>query len=262
MFAIGVCVGSQDKFDQWAQRGIDLIGEPDTKVIALSGQPSIFVGYNRILSEARTLEGLEGLILIHEDVYIRDPDCLATLRNTFAEPDVGVVGVYGCVSPKSLAWHSQDDTRGAVEDARWMLVASNEPEDVTVLDGLFLALSPAAVAALDFDESRFDGWHGYDADICLQARKRRMRVRVEPIDVYHATKGTYGSRTSFVRTDLLFRAKWGDSGLLNPAARTWTVRPKVIGVALACAPVTAWIASRRSAIGRWRRSYEVKNRQR
>lgn len=45
-----------------------------------------------------------------------------------------------------------------------------------MVDGCILVLSPWAVANLRFDEERYSGFHGYDADICFEARSQGKRV--------------------------------------------------------------------------------------
>jgi GT2 family glycosyltransferase len=81
--------------------------------------------------------------------------------------------------------------------------------DVDAVDGLLLVLSPWAVRNLRFDEDRFTGFHGYDADICFQARAAGKRVVVDEIAVVHHTKGGYGDLDAYRRCDQAFRAKWG-----------------------------------------------------
>jgi 2-polyprenyl-3-methyl-5-hydroxy-6-metoxy-1,4-benzoquinol methylase len=77
-----------------------------------------------------------------------------------------------------------------------------------MIDGLIMVLSPRAVQQLRFDEQTFTGFHGYDADICFQARRAGMRVVVDDLEVIHHTKGGYGDPAAFLAADRAFRAKW------------------------------------------------------
>lgn len=258
MFGFGVCIGTESKYAQWAARGIAEVREPDTKVFEVRNQQSIFSAYNHLLDMAQAEPGLEGLVLIHEDVLIRDRDCLPTLRRHFTDETVGLVGVYGCQQPRRLSWHTEARTFGYVEEPRFLIAKSTKPVQVDVLDGLFLALSPRAVRTLRFDEARYSGWHGYDADICVQARSAGLKVLTDQIDVYHATKGSYGNRTAFLRTDLIWRAKWRGSPFLSPSSRTWDTVPGIRQIADSLTPVTAAVSKMRHQAGAWRADRRLK----
>ncbi len=82
--------------------------------------------------------------------------------------------------------------------------------EVEVVDALFLALSPWALRTLRFDESRpgFRGFHGYDADICCEARRRGKRVVVTEIDLVHHTRGGLGDQVAYRRADITWQRKW------------------------------------------------------
>jgi 2-polyprenyl-3-methyl-5-hydroxy-6-metoxy-1,4-benzoquinol methylase len=90
--------------------------------------------------------------------------------------------------------------------------------DVDTVDGLMMVLSPWAVRNLRFDDARFTGFHGYDADFCFQARRAGRRVVVDDIDVIHHTKGGYGDEQAFRRSDDAWRAKWITSRDSDPGA--------------------------------------------
>ena len=62
---------------------------------------------------------------------------------------------------------------------------------------------------LRFDEQTCTGFHGYDADICFQARAAGKRVVVDEIAVVHHTKGGYGDMAAYAACNAAFRAKWG-----------------------------------------------------
>ncbi|MCU1693582.1 MAG: strF [Frankiales bacterium] len=244
VFAVGVCIGNERKYSEVAALGLKEHAERDTVVLERREQPSIFAAYNSLLQEAQTIPDLEGLVLLHEDVLVRDRDWLNKLRAAFTDPEVGVVGVYGCRRPESLAWHTQASARGYVEETRFVIDKGRSREDVDVLDGLFLALSPRVVRDLTFDEHRFQGWHGYDADICLQARALGLRAMTEFVDLLHDAKGGYGDRVQFLRTDLLFRQKWRGSPFVSPHMKSWDTSTLGRTIALGSIPVRAAAAEK------------------
>ena len=56
--------------------------------------------------------------------------------------------------------------------------------EVDTIDGFMMTLSPWAVRELRFDED-LGQFHGYDFDICLQARAAGKKVVAEDIKVIH-----------------------------------------------------------------------------
>jgi GT2 family glycosyltransferase len=75
------------------------------------------------------------------------------------------------------------------------------------VDGFLLVLSPWAVRELRFDDE-LSAFHGYDADLCFQARARGKRVVVDDLEVVHHSYGGIGDREAWISADLAFRRKW------------------------------------------------------
>ena len=174
MLAYGVCIGSRERYEALAAPRLRDLGGV---VIEADDQRSICSAYNAILDAVADEPDIEGLVLLHEDVTIESAAFIAAIRAELADPDVAVVGAIGALRPSSLRWW-QGEGRGRVRDSTGLVDFGGGRHDVDVLDGLCLVLSPWAIAHLRFDESAFDGFHGYDSDICLQARAAGKRVRV------------------------------------------------------------------------------------
>jgi hypothetical protein len=213
MIAFAACIGSDEKFRTLAQPGLRMACEADSLVAEVTTDSSIFTAYNEVLEALAERDDLEALVLMHEDVEIVDSDFCGKLRRRLAEPDVAVVGVVGARAVTSLAWW-EGEGRGRCLETRGLVDFGGGCHDVDAVDGLLLALSPWAVRNLRFDEQRFSGFHGYDADICFQARAAGRRVVVDELAVVHHTKGGYGDTAAYAACDAAFRAKWG----LAPAA--------------------------------------------
>ncbi len=208
VIAFGSCIGSEVKYRRWAMPGLRLAAEPDSLVAEVTTQRSIFAAYNEVLDALAPREDLEALVLLHEDVEILDPGFCGAVRARLAEPDVAVLGVVGARRVSSLRWW-EGQGFGRVAETRGLVDFGGGAHDVETVDGLLLALSPWAVRSLRFDEETFTGFHGYDADLCFQARAAGRRVVVEDLAVVHHTKGGYGDVDAFVRSDRAWRAKWG-----------------------------------------------------
>jgi GT2 family glycosyltransferase len=116
----------------------------------------------------------------------------------------------------SLAWW-EGQGFGRVLESRGLVDFGGGAHDVDSVDGLLMVLSPWAVRTLRFDERSFHGFHGYDADICFQARAAGKRVVVEELAVVHHTKGGYGDLEAYRACDRAFAAKWAPAAARKSA---------------------------------------------
>lgn len=215
MIAFGTAVVSEAEYRAWAVPSIRRVAEADSLILAPRGHGALQTAYNRVLDEAGAHEDLEALVLLHEDVEIVDPAFLSKLRRRIAETDVAVVGVVGAQGVRSLAWW-EGDCFGAVAAPALhrpgrIRFPGGSTQDVDVVDGLLLALSPWAVRHLRFDEAFARDFHGYDVDLCFQARALGRRVVVDDLAVvHHATWAPrYGEQ--WVRAAVALKRKWGAS---------------------------------------------------
>jgi SAM-dependent methyltransferase len=204
MLAYGVCIGSRERYEKFAAPRLRDLGGV---VVEADDQRSICAAYNAILDAVADEPDVEGLVLLHEDVTIESAAFIAAIRAELADPDVAVVGAIGSLRPSSLRWW-QAEGRGRVRDSTGLVDFGGGRHDVDVLDGLCLVLSPWAIRHLRFDDSAFHGFHGYDSDICLQARAAGKRVRVTDLPITHHTHGGYGDAAAYARASAAFGAKW------------------------------------------------------
>ncbi|MFL6110645.1 MAG: glycosyltransferase, partial [Catenulispora sp.] len=172
-----------------------------------------FEAYNEVLDAVADLDGMDALVLLHEDVEITDPGFCARIRAALQQPDVAILGAVGARRVSGLAWW-EGETFGRVIESRGPIDFGGGTHDVETVDGLMLVLSPWAVRNLRFDAERFTGFHGYDADICFQARAAGRRVLVTDLPLVHHTKGGYGDLEAYRAADRAWREKW----LQPPAA--------------------------------------------
>ena len=219
MIAFAVCVGSHEKYRRYAAPGLQLACEPDSLIAEVTADTSIFAAYNEVLDALRGRDDLEALVLLHEDTEIVDTAFCAKLRARFADPEVAIVGVVGARGVTSLRWW-EGSGPGRVIETRGLVDFGGGCHDVDSVDGLLMALSPWAVDNLRFDAQRFTGFHGYDADICFEARSAGRRVVVDELAVVHHTKGGYGDEAAFKAQDAAWRAKWlpHTGAIATPAA--------------------------------------------
>lgn len=208
MFVYGVCIGTEEKYASFARLGLEAFAT-DSRRIEIRNQSSIFAAYNSILDEVLAMgPAIEGLILLHEDVELREP-IEAKLRNEFSDETVAIVGAIGGRGVESVRWSRAKDTFGHAPDTFY---GENDHgggfHDVDIVDGLLIAMSPWAVRTLRFDETTFSGFHAYDADISMQAGAAGRRVRVAEFELLHHTTGGFGDVRSHRESDDAFRKKW------------------------------------------------------
>jgi Glycosyltransferase like family len=200
MIAFGCSITEPEVYAQCAERGLRLVAEPGSKIIANSAAGSLFRSYNLIMDGASGLEDLEALVLVHQDAEIVDPDFCGKLREALADPDVGVVGCVGALDVRSIAWWEGSVTwasfthryrefgGGEVPAFSWS--ENGQPGysrtgQVDTIDGFVMGLSPWVVRNVRFDEGLGSQIHGYDLDFCLQVRELGRRVITADFRVIH-----------------------------------------------------------------------------
>jgi hypothetical protein len=205
-----VCVGPSDKFEKFAKPGVNLI-DPGAPLLVRYDQRSIFEAYNSMIDEALEL-GVSGLVLLHDDVALRDLEFPSKVSALFTDPSVGIVGAIGASGVKSVDWWLYD-THGRVEETELVIDFGRGTFDVEVVDGVLIALSSGAMRQLRFDAERYTGFHGYDSDIGMQARSAGLRVIVTDFELFHDSypHGKITDRAAWLRADRIWRRKWRGS---------------------------------------------------
>ena len=200
MIIFGCSITEPDIYAKCAEPGLRLVAEADSEIIANSAAGSLFRSYNLILDTAQDREGLEAVVLVHQDAEIVDPDFCRTLRQELADPDVGVVGCVGALDVRSIAWWEGSVTwasfnhryrefgGGEVPAFSWS--DNGQPGYartgvVDTVDGFVMVLSPWVVANVRFDEGLGSQIHGYDLDFCLQVREHGRKVVTADFKVVH-----------------------------------------------------------------------------
>ena len=200
MIVFGSAVTNAAVYRDCAEKGIELASEPDTLVVPRPAQGSIFSNYNAIMDEAAGIDGLEALVLLHQDAEIADPGFCAKLRTALSDPQVGVVGCVGSVGVRTIAWWEGSVTWASFIHRYTELGGGDVPSltwhegerppyarlgEVDTVDGFVLGLSPWVVQNVRFDESLGQLLHGYDFDFCLQVRSAGRKVVTADFKVIH-----------------------------------------------------------------------------
>jgi len=223
LIAFGSAITRPDIYRHAAEPGIRRVAEADSAIYPLDSIGSIFESYNRLLELAAERQDLEALVLVHQDAEIIDPDFCATVRQTLADPEVGVVGCVGAIGVRSIAWwegsvalasfvHRYDE-HGGGELAAFSWAWADAPPyarigEVDTVDGFLLVLSPWVVRNVRFDES-LGLLHGYDLDFCLQVREAGRKVVTADFRAIHNhSLVPFSDADSWIDAHIRIAEKW------------------------------------------------------
>lgn len=218
MLIFGCCVGPSGRFDRIAAPALRDVMLPEDELVRETGSDGICAAYNRILERARRTPGCEGVVLIHDDVEL-GPSAREALVGALRTPGVGVVGAVGGRDLYGGQWFKASVRAGYANDSTGLHRYGTPEADVDAVDGLLLALAPAAFTALAFDVAGLPAFHGYDTDICLRARDRGLRVLVTPLPYVHHDKGGVGDEGAFHSAQEHLRNVWHPRWIRDPTPR-------------------------------------------
>lgn len=161
------------------------------------------------------------LVLVHDDVLIRDRDWLHKLEKSLQQYDVvGLAGASNAVVKPPCLWHLMCDEasrRGSVTH-----VAENGKNTfptnfgkqgrVLILDGLFLAFNAKKIreSGAKFDETNPCIAHFYDIDFCLTCNSKKLKLGTSNIDVVHNSPGLKKYTDEWLSGQAWFMQKYND----------------------------------------------------
>jgi len=208
MIAYGCCAGSSGKFDTGLAPSLREHC-PGAPVIVRRDQKSICDAYNSIMDEAAALEGLTGLVLVHDDVVFRDAQAEAEIVRALSGPGVGVVGVVGGRGQRELSWWKSTALFGHVEHATHLDDYSRGTAEVDVVDGLLMAVSPWVVHHVRLDGRGYPAFHGYDGELCRLVKEKGRKVLVADIEIFHDCKPGPWGRPEYGQALVEWQRRWG-----------------------------------------------------
>lgn len=223
MIAFGSPITDPPLYNRACGPGIALAKEDDSVVLARASAGSIYKSYNVIMEEAAALDGLEALVLLHQDAEIVDRGFCAKVREALADPEVGLVGACGAKGVRSIAWwdgsvtwasftHRYEEFGGG--EVRAFTYADEERPpyaetgEVDAIDGFVMVLSPWVVRNLRFDES-LGNLHGYDFDFSLTVREAGRKVVTADLQmVHHHSLDLVSHPETWIQAHMTIAEKW------------------------------------------------------
>jgi len=197
MIVFGCAVTDESTFDRCFRPGYDRAAEADSMLIEDRDGGSVSAGYNRILERVGALDGVEAVVLVHQDLEILSADFCARVRAVLADPRVGLIGGAGSTEVAGLDWWDPGPIVGSYD---WIYDESGsrvtmeswdgfrEAEgivEVEAVDGMILVMPGPVARSLRFDAEIDPSAHGYDIDLSFQVRDAGLKVVVASLGIAH-----------------------------------------------------------------------------
>jgi GT2 family glycosyltransferase len=238
-----------DVYERCARPGIERARESDSIVMAHAAAGSVARSVNLMLDRAAALEGLEALVIVHQDAEIRASDFCARVRAVLADPDLALAGPVGVRGVRDIAWWDGELSWNSAPyrygeagggDLAWGQRAQQRPGEVDTLYGALMVFSPWAVRNLRCDES-VGLLHGYDFDLCRQARAAGRKVFSADLPVaHHHSLDLVGEIEIWVSAHMRAAALWDEEQPAEDAPDVaWKERARRAEAAAAAARLLA-----------------------
>ena len=173
---------------------------------------NIFSAYN----EGACRSDGDIICFVHDDVKFHTQNWGELIIAHFSDKTVGIVGIAGThflpVTP--CAWWEPDIfSQNLIQTYDGSGKKVHEKcnrffaDDAVALDGVFLCIPHRLFEVIKWDAETFQGFHGYDVDICLQILSAGYRVIVaQDILLEHNSRGSYSE--DFVKAQQKVFDKW------------------------------------------------------
>jgi len=199
MVSIIICSQYESLPDALLQNIADTVGV-QYEIIHIantSNQHSIFSAYNEGIKKSK----FAYLCFIHEDVLFRSNNWGEKLAVHLQQPDSGIFGLAGrdLVTRVPASWtvklpgvniiQSSSNGRKGTKKRFKPKNFNQTRRAVVLLDGVMLCMKRELMNSIKFDEN-FDGFHGYDFDICIQSAVKGLKNYVMyDITLEHFSRG-------------------------------------------------------------------------
>jgi tetratricopeptide (TPR) repeat protein len=192
-----ICSIDEAKFASVSATIAKRFGGHPHEVIRIPDASSLCEGYTRGLARSRG----DAVVFCHDDIDLVAPDAATRLAGHLTRFDL--VGVAGAerVSGPAVFWAGHPWLHGWVSyrqpgepdyEVTAMSLAGPVVAGIAALDGVFIACRREAALATGFDAATFDGFHLYDLDFSLRARRGGCQLAVAcDLGLVHASKGSY-----------------------------------------------------------------------
>lgn len=175
MISIIICSRSSDIPSSFRKNIESTVGV-DHEIIVIDNSEnkySIFAAYNRGIS----LSQYPYLCFVHDDVLFKTDSWGKKMIEHLNDPKTGIIGIAGgkIMAKTPAQWSNDSVCINIVQYKKDKIYTDKKPVDFSgnrqqaiLLDGVFLCMRRNLSEKIHFDET-FEGFHGYDYDICVQS---------------------------------------------------------------------------------------------
>lgn len=165
------------------------------------------------------------VLFVHDDIFISDNFLKEKCIKASEEYDVfGVAGGYGGLeisNDKPSLWHliskkhagfaghyseNEDPIKNPYSSC-WITNFGKSPQEVILIDGVFMGLNieKCLKANLLFDEKCPSRFHFYDLLLCVNAKRKNLKIGVFPFIIFHKSHGLKQLNEEFIQGDQYFK---------------------------------------------------------
>jgi GT2 family glycosyltransferase len=200
MISIIICSIIPERFRRVCDAYSRVFSGVHCEVIGVHDASSLAEAYNRAIPAAKG----DLLIFSHDDIDMVNPDFGPRLLGHMDHADL--VGIAGATRVPGGAWasaappfifgqiaHYSPDEKLFINGV-WG-VPSRRADGIKVMDGVFLCARRELAEKVLFDQTNFDGFHGYDMDFTFRAHLAGFRLAVGcDLCILHGSTGKWDKR--------------------------------------------------------------------
>jgi len=189
------------------------------ELVCIRDAKSMCEGYNRGMLLAKG----QYLIFCHDDIEFISNDITTALELSFKNSDIfGVMGTRLCLGLNfTMAGIPNIVGLWVEEKAKndFVIMASGVEGailcGIQTLDGVLIGAHRTVAQKLEWDETTFDGWHGYDVDFSYRAYRAGFNVTVTCIlPVIHYCQSDF-MNNDFLNAEIKFFEKYQEIKEIN-----------------------------------------------
>ena len=205
-----ICTRSRDAVSKTTDNLLKFLVSCGIKVYLMSEAKSIFSAYQGAFEKLNP-DNKDIMIFCHDDIEIREnpEEFIQKIYNLTRLPETGFIGPAGTtfLGPECIWWDQKYWREGKHKGKVYHISPQGqeyetfygEPEDVVVLDGLFLAARSEVLRDIELKKPEFfEGeWDFYDIYYTSQAFLKGYNNRILDINIVHNSRGELVGRESW-----------------------------------------------------------------
>ena len=212
-----ICTRSREEVSKTTNELLSYLSSCSINIILLANQTSLFSAYKRAFDKVSP-KPEDIVILCHDDIEIREkPEIfIEKLKNSLKKESTGFAGPAGTtyLGGDAVWWDhdrwQQKLHKGKVTHVdpvgKEYVTLYGPPEDVVVLDGLFLAAKASVLEKIGLEKPEyFEGdWDFYDIHYTSQAFLKGYTNTIIDLDILHKSRGELVGRESWHKNRAAF----------------------------------------------------------